>query len=53
MVIAHQGEVVRGIKVDVPLFIATGGPDLLILDAKNDLWRWRPADTTGRGTIVR
>jgi hypothetical protein len=37
----------------VPLFIATGGPDLLILDAKNDLWRWRPADTTGRGTIVK
>ncbi|HEY7937194.1 MAG TPA: hypothetical protein VID26_08690 [Candidatus Limnocylindrales bacterium] len=53
VVIAHQGEVVRGIKVDVPLFIATGGPDLLILDAKNDLWRWRPADTTGRGTIVK
>ena len=53
VVIAHQGEVVRGIKIDVPLFIATGGPDLLILDAKNDLWRWRPADTTGRGTIVK
>ncbi|MGH2465140.1 MAG: hypothetical protein ACRDGI_06735, partial [Candidatus Limnocylindrales bacterium] len=53
VVIAHQGELVRGIKVDVPLFIATGGPDLLILDAKNDLWRWRPADSTGRGTIVK
>jgi hypothetical protein len=53
VVIAHQGEVVRGIKVDVPLFITVGGPDLLILDAKNNLWRWRPADTTGRGTIVK
>ncbi len=53
VVIVHQGEVVRGIKVDVPLFIAEGGPDLLILDAKNVLWRWRPADSTGRGTIVK
>ena len=53
VVIAHDGELVRGVRVDVPLFISVGGPDLLILDAKNVLWRWRPADTTGRGTIVR
>ena len=53
VVIAHVGQLVRGLRVDVPQFIATGGPDLLILDAKNILWRWRPADTTGRGTIVR
>ena len=53
VVIAHEGEVVRGLKVDVPLFIAQGGPDLLILDAKNDLWRWRPSDATGRGTLVK
>ncbi|HLY13213.1 MAG TPA: hypothetical protein VKR24_02600 [Candidatus Limnocylindrales bacterium] len=53
VVIAHQGEVVQGIKMDVPQFIADGGPDLLILDAKNVLWRWRPADATGRGTLVR
>jgi len=53
VVIAHDGELVRGLRVDVPAFIAEGGPDLLILDAKNVLWRWRPADTTGRGTIVR
>jgi hypothetical protein len=51
--IAHEGELVRGIRVDVPMFIAVGGPDLLILDAKNVLWRWRPADSTGRGTIVQ
>ena len=53
VVIAHDGEVTRGIKMDVPQFIADGGPDLLILDAKNVLWRWRPADATGRGTLVR
>jgi hypothetical protein len=51
--IAHEGELVQGIHVDMPMFIAVGGPDLLILDAKNALWRWRPADSTGRGTIVR
>ncbi len=51
--IVHQGQVASGLRVDVPMFIAVGGPDLLILDAKNILWRWRPADATGRGTIVR
>ena len=35
------------------LFITPGRPDLLILDAKNVLWRWRPSDATGRGTIVK
>ena len=53
VVVAHDGQLVRGIRVDVPTFITEGGPDLLILDAKNNLWRWRPADATGRGTIVK
>jgi hypothetical protein len=51
--IARVGQVVRGLKVGEPMFIAPAGPDLLILDAKNVLWRWRPADTTGRGTLAR
>jgi hypothetical protein len=34
-------------------YLAVGGPDLLILDAKNVLWRWRPADTAGKGTLTR
>lgn len=34
-------------------YLAVGGPDLLILDAKNVLWRWRPADTEGKGTLTR
>ena len=33
--------------------LAVGGLDLLILDAKNVLWRWRPADTKGNGTLTR
>ncbi len=51
--IAKAGQSASGTKIDVPMFIASGGPDLLILDAKNILWRWRPSDATGRGTIVR
>jgi len=38
--------------VATPLFLAVGGLDLLVLDTKNQLWRWRPADTAGAGTLV-
>jgi hypothetical protein len=34
-------------------YLGVGGPDLLILDAKNVLWRWRPADAEGNGTLTR
>jgi len=34
-------------------YLGLGGPDLLILDAKNVLWRWRPADDEGNGTLTR
>ncbi len=36
-----------------PRFLAAGGRDLLILDAKNNLWRWRPADDEGKGTLTK
>ncbi|HEX7471583.1 MAG TPA: hypothetical protein VF323_00745, partial [Candidatus Limnocylindrales bacterium] len=36
-----------------PRFLAVGGRDVLILDARNTLWRWRPADLKGRGTLVK
>jgi hypothetical protein len=36
-----------------PRLLVTGGPDLVILDVKNVLWRWRPADTTGKGTASK
>ncbi len=39
--------------VATPRYIATGGQDLLILDSKNILWRWRPADDTGKGTLTK
>jgi hypothetical protein len=34
-------------------FLGTGGPDLLVLDTRNVLWRWRPADDEGNGTLTR
>lgn len=51
--IARADQVVQGIKVATPRFIAPAGPDLLILDSKNVLWRWRPADLKGGGTLRR
>ena len=36
-----------------PRYLAVGGQDLLILDSKNVLWRWRPADDTGKGTLTK
>jgi hypothetical protein len=53
--IMKAGQVVAsaGIKVGVPRYLTVGGPDLLMLDDKNILWRWRPADDTGKGTLRR
>ena len=34
-----------------PRLLARGGPDLLILDANGSLWRWRPSDASGGGTL--
>jgi hypothetical protein len=52
-VVARSGQKATGGTVSAPRFLTVGGPDLLILDAKNVLWRWRPADTKGKGTLVR
>jgi hypothetical protein len=39
--------------VAAPRYLAVGGQDLLVLDAKNVLWRWRPADDAGKGTLTK
>jgi hypothetical protein len=36
-----------------PWAITAGGPDLLILDADGALWRWRPSDAKGSGTLAK
>ncbi len=40
-------------KVGDPKILTVGGPDVLILDVKNILWRWRPIGTAGKGTLVK
>ncbi|HEX5467298.1 MAG TPA: hypothetical protein VFW92_11555 [Candidatus Limnocylindrales bacterium] len=36
-----------------PWALAVGGPDVLILDGNGALWRWRPADAKGGGTLAK
>ena len=52
-VVAQNGTKAGGTTVATPRFLAVGGQDVLILDSKNVLWRWRPSDPTGKGTLVR
>jgi hypothetical protein len=51
--IYRLGTNTAGAVEGAPKFIATGGPDLLILDDQNVLWRWRPSDAAGAGTTTR
>jgi hypothetical protein len=52
-VVLRAGLKAAGATVALPRFLTVAGPDLLVLDAKNVLWRWRPADNRGRGTLTR
>ena len=51
--IFRQGTRAAGTTEGAPKLITVGGKDLVIVDAKNVVWKWRPADTTGRGTLNR
>ncbi len=51
--VLRSGATVSGLKVGDPKLLAAGGPDVVVLDAKNALWRWRPADAKGKGTPAR
>ncbi|HEU0244276.1 MAG TPA: hypothetical protein VFQ75_10250 [Candidatus Limnocylindrales bacterium] len=50
--ILKTGTKASGVRAAAPKLLTTGGPDILVLDAKNNLWRWRPSNTTGKGTLV-
>jgi len=52
-VIFRQGNSAQGRKEGAPKLLTVGGRDLLILDDKNVVWRWRPANTRGVGTLNR
>jgi hypothetical protein len=49
----RSGQIYKGVKAGDPKFIVTGGREVLVLDSKNLLWRWRPSNNTGRGTLIR
>jgi hypothetical protein len=51
--IAKAGQRESGTKVADPKLLVTGGPDVLVLDSKNNLWRWRKTDNKGNGTLVK
>ncbi len=51
--IAREGQKVGNVRMAAPRFLAVGGRDLLILDAKNVMWRWRASNDAGKGTTNR
>jgi len=48
----RAGQKAAGKTVATPKLIAVGVRDLLILDAKNVMWRWRAANKQGKGTVT-
>ncbi len=51
--IFKKGNHVLGAIQAEPKLLAVGGHDILIVDAKNVVWKWRAANTTGKGTTTR
>ncbi|MCU0483765.1 MAG: hypothetical protein MUC54_05775, partial [Chloroflexi bacterium] len=51
--VVRAGKEVAGATVGTPRHLAMGGQDVIVLDDKNVLWRWRPTDTKGKGTLSR
>jgi len=49
----RDGTKAAGSTESAPRLMTVGSRDLLILDIKNILWRWRPADAAGKGTTTK
>ena len=52
-VVLREGQEAGSVTAAEPRFIAVGGPDLVIVDAENVVWRWRPANDAGEGSLGR
>ena len=37
--------------IGTPAHLGAGGPDVLIVDSRGELWRWRPSNDEGNGTL--
>jgi hypothetical protein len=51
--IMRAGKAIGDTTPGEPRFLAVGGPDVVIVDSDNNVWRWRPADNEGVGTLAR
>ncbi len=51
--VVKQGTKNKSGTVATPRYLGVGGQDLLILDTKNLLWRWRPSNDAGMGTLTK
>lgn len=52
LVVVRQGDG-GGNGVGDPWILAVGGPDLVIVDHNDAVWRWRPSDKAGHGTLAQ
>lgn len=52
-VVYQPGFDLFGTRTGRALLLAASGPDLVVFDASSNLWRWRPADGSGKGTLVK
>ena len=53
VVSAGTAPVSDGPIIAKPRLLATGGQDVLVLDDSDSLWRWRPVDNLGHGTLSK
>lgn len=53
MVVYQPGFDLAGARTARARIIASSGVDVIIFDASSNLWRWRPADSSGRGSLVK
>ncbi len=49
--VLKEGRKVGKTTAAAPRFLAVGGRDLLVLDAGNNLWRWRASNDAGKGQL--
>ena len=52
-VVYQPGFDLYGTRTGRALLLAASGPDLVVFDASSNLWRWRPSDKAGKGTLVK
>ena len=52
-VVYQPGFDLYGTRTGRALLLAAAGPDLVVFDASSNLWRWRPSDGAGHGTLVK